>query len=221
MSKARAFLMSFALCALPALGGCSGLKWLVYVFTPEQPDPVVEAEYAGLEGRSVAIVVYADAGTLFEYPRARLEVASAIANEMRANVKNVRVVDPQRVIRWQNENLDWDNTDRTKMGQLFGANYVLYVALARFTTREPGSEYLFRGDIQADIFLYQTSLDERRSRVWAANDVRVQYPPTTAVPADNDNLVRLATISVMADYVAKKFYKHKVPRQQEPTGTGT
>ena len=28
----------------------------------------------------------------------------------------------------------------------FGVDYVLYVGLSKFTTHEPGSEYLFRGE---------------------------------------------------------------------------
>lgn len=214
MSKARILLLLSTLCALPVLGGCGIVKYMAYVLAPAMPDTVVEPEYTGLEGHSVMVVVYADAGTMFEYPRARLEVALAISNQLKANVKNVRVIDPLRVIRWQDENLNWDNTDRTKMGQIFGAQYMLYVALSKFTTREPGSEYLFHGDIQADIFLHQTSLEDRKSRVWIANDVRVQCPAGPVV-ADNDNRIRLETVGMLADFVAKKFYKHKVPRKQD------
>jgi hypothetical protein len=214
MSKARVLLMLIAVCALPTLGGCSMAKFLAYAFAPPPADKEVQAEYAGLEGHSLMVVVYADAGTLFEYPRARVEVASSISNLIRANVSNVRIIDPLRVIRWQDENLNWDNTDRTQMGRVFGAQHVLYVALSRFTTREPGSEYLFRSDVQADMFLYKTSLEERKSRVWVANDVRVQFPDT-AVPAENDNMVRIATITMLADFIAKKFYKHTVPKKQE------
>ncbi|HUT59011.1 MAG TPA: hypothetical protein VNA25_14275, partial [Phycisphaerae bacterium] len=58
--------------ALPAMGGCNYAAYLLYLVAPgEDSGQTVKAEYEGLAGHSLAIVVYADQKVQYEYPLAR------------------------------------------------------------------------------------------------------------------------------------------------------
>lgn len=191
--------------------GCHVLAYLGYLIAPEGPEKTVEPEYAGLDGKSIAVVINADQNTLAEYPTCRLEIAGVISGDLDKNLKNANVLDPRRVVKYQDNTIDWDAKDRTKLGEALGVQYVLYISLGKFTTRESGSEYLFRGEIIADAYLYQTNLPETKAKVWSSTDLRESFPKD-AVPASNDAVVRAGLVNMFSDKLAKKFYKYKAPK---------
>jgi len=194
--------------------GCEGVAYSLYLIAPPEPVKTVKAEFAGMAGHNVAIVIYADEKVQLEYPYARLRVASVIAAELRKHIKNITVIDPRRVIRYQHENIRWDEMDKTELGKRFGADYALYVTLVEYTTRERGMINLFRGSIVAEAAVYQTSLPERQARVWRVSEIRVLYPPEAPMgqPGEDDREIRYETERSFADKLVKKFYKHKAPK---------
>ncbi len=85
------------------LGGCStdSLAYLSYVFLGSNPTEEVKAEFKDLENKTVAIVVFADQSVQYEYPCARAELSLACASLLRKNVKGITVVDPLRIVKYQ------------------------------------------------------------------------------------------------------------------------
>ena len=196
-------------------GGCNYLAFVLSAIVPEPPTPTIDAEYSGLPDHSVAIVVFASQATQYDHPLAQLEVASVVAGELQREVKNVTVIDPRRVVKYQNENLNWETMDKTALGRQFSADYVLYVALSEFATVEPGSMNLYRGRITAEASLFKTSLGEKDARVWGSQDFRILYPPQAAVglPGETDESIRYATERAFAQAMVNKFHKYKVPKE--------
>ena len=129
------------------LTGCGPAGYLTWLFLGDAKTVEVPADFEGLPERRVAIVVYTDMGVQYEYSHARLGLSMAIGSELKKHVDGVTFVDPQRVVTYQDENVHWESMDRAKLGQILGADYVLYVALDEYTMREPGSINLFRGRI--------------------------------------------------------------------------
>jgi len=208
--------------ALLNLGGCSLIGYIGQALVPAGPTKTVEAEYAGLSGQSIAIVIYADNTIEYEYPGAKLELSLVIAEELRNRLgtktgnskRGVDVIDPRRVIKYQEANICWDSMDKTTLGKALGADRVLYVTLVEFATREEGSLNLYRGRILAESAVYDMSLPERHARVWNAANLRVLFPPKapTGQLSDDDTAIRYETERRFADLLVKKFYKHKVPK---------
>jgi hypothetical protein len=216
---ARKTLTILLLSALPALGGCQGLAFLGYMFAPGDDDAKkVDAQYKGLDKHTLAIVIFADQKVQYEYPTAREHVAAAIAvrfadSEVRDEIKGLRVINPDAVANYQRQNLHWDDLDKTQLGKALGADYVLFVSLVEFTTREPASVNLLQGLVTAEVALYKTDLPERDARVYKGADVRVVYPKNLAggVPGYNDSYIREETVKEFAKKVVWKFYDHKEP----------
>ena len=101
----RRSLAALALLGLLAasLGGCT---WLAMAQQRTVGTPI-PPHYTGLAGRSLAIVVYADDSTTYEYPQARQEVSSFVANSIEKHLRKVRLLNYRDVIRYQNDTLNW------------------------------------------------------------------------------------------------------------------
>ena len=69
--------LALLVCLMP-LTGCSQLAFWMYLFAPE-PTETVQPEFAELEGRCVAVVVYADEAIQYNYPSAAREVATRVS----------------------------------------------------------------------------------------------------------------------------------------------
>ncbi len=192
------------------LGGC---HYIAYLLAPRIPDKKVPAEFEGLTERRVAIVVYTDQNVQYEYPHARVDLSSVLGVELKEHVEGVTVVDPQRVVRYQDENIHWDSLDKTQLGRTLGADFVLFVALDEYRMREPGSVNLYRGRITGQVTIYETSCPEEDAKKWCGENFRVLYPEhaPTGRPGQDDRKIRYETEKQFAEIVVKKFYKHKVP----------
>ncbi len=201
-----------------ATAGCNILSYIGYAIAPRGPQKTVKAEFDDLPGHSLAVVVYTDESTEFEYPAARLELSMVIAEEFRTTkpLRKVQVIDSRRVAKYQNTNLFWDSMDKTKLGEQLGADYVLLVSVMEFSTREPGSMSLYRGRITGEATLYDTSLPEKYARVWKADEIRVMFPEDapTGQLSEDDAQIRYQTEKRFAFKLVRHFYTHKVPRNQ-------
>jgi len=214
IKKSLAVAVAVMLLLSVGLSGCRALGYLLYLGAPNMPK-TVQAEFDGLKDQKVAVVMFADYNVLYEYPAARLELSKMIQVELTKNVKGIEVVEPEKVLTYQLSNIDWESMDKSRLGRVFDADYVLYIALVEFSTREPGSLNIFRGRITAEASLYQSSGPERSACVWSDHDMRVMYPPKTPLAQlhQDDRQIRYVTERLFADMLAKKFYKYKVSKE--------
>ena len=211
MKMTRKVLIPLALIAL-SLGGCDMFRGMAYMFSPRNRE--VPAECGLLAGSTVAVVVYCDRRVQYEYPTVTLSISSLVAQQLNVNVDEITLINPRRVVEYQDSNIYWDELDKTELGKKFGAEHVLFITLSEYATREPGSLNLYRGRITAQVSVYDASMPERTARVWRApSDIRVVYPEhdPTGLLKESDRAVRERTEQIFADQLAKKFYDHEVP----------
>ena len=159
-----------------AAAGCRFIRYFAYVISPPQRGQKVEAEFSGLNGRTVAVMIVAQEGQLYEHTDLRLRLASAIAVELRKHFSNIKVVSSRRIVRYQDANLDWQAMDRPKLGKEFGADFVLQVTVLEYAVRKHGSASLYRGRIVTECALFDTSRPPSESLQWQNPEVSVAYP---------------------------------------------
>jgi hypothetical protein len=198
---------------LTACGGCDALGYLGYLVAPNPKTRTVEPEFDGLKNCKVAVAVYANGATLHHYQRARLELPTAIAHELRHQLKDVTVIEPVEVLRYQDANFDWESGDRGKLAADLGADYVLYLALIEYTTSEMGGANVYRGRITAESSLYRAGEPESNGRVWHEPEIRVTFPEDAPAGhlGESDAPIRYQTHKLLADKLVKNFYQHEVP----------
>jgi hypothetical protein len=220
----RHCLLFILLGAASLAGGCGGFEWLAHLFAPPPPMKTIKAQFDGLKGKTVAIAVYAGPETLLDYQMAQLEVADAVAAELQRNVRRASVVNPLRVIRYQDEHPRWYAYPPERLCQAFAADYLLRITLREYSSRAPGSIHLARGRIAAEANLYAAAppgapagaLGQGPARaVWQSEVIRAVYPPDTlvGVPAGDDRDIRLRTAKEFAVQLVRNFHDHKVPRE--------
>lgn len=202
-------------CGLLAAAGLSAgcttemARYMAYLFHGGDQRKV-KAEFKGLEGKSLAVVVYTDQRTRYEYADLNLTLSAAIGSRIEKNVKNVKVVSPARIVRYQDENAYWDEMDKTELGKALGADFVLFVPIEEFATRLPDSAYLYRGRVACEPSVYDVSKPPRDSRVHKFEKIRVLYPENepAGLATENDRKIRAKTEEIFAERLAWKFYDH-------------
>jgi hypothetical protein len=207
--------MRFGLILLPAallLGGCQQMAFPLYVFAPEPPTQTVESEYEGLREKTVAIVIFASPDMLIDYQTVQLELSDAVGAELRRTVKDVKIVDARRVVRYQDENTVWDRLPPGKLCDTFKCDRVLMISLIEFSTREPGSVQLARARISADAGVYTPDTPDKPK--WHTPAIRVVNPPDGSknFGGGAEWQMRVDAEKMFAEALVKKFYKHEVPQ---------
>lgn len=187
------------------LGGCSWLTPLIYM---GQHKEEVYAEFNKLSGKTVAVAVWADQETLFDYPHVRMELGLHIADRLWSNVPDIKLVDGRRIEDHMQRNLA-NSVDPIDIGKRFDSEMVIYAELLDFQIRNPDSPEFLDPRIYASITVYDLTADPDEPKQYELLPVEVDQPEALF----NDTsaqIARKALYEQFADTVAKKFYDHKV-----------
>ena len=207
MRKKRAVLATLVTASFLA-GGCNWL--LPFVFLGEHKRKIAP-EYDRLEGSRLAVVVWAEPETLFDYPHVRLELGAFIGDRIRANVEQCDVVDQFAIEEFMERDLD-AAADPRKVGTEFEADKVVYVELLRFQIRDASSPDLLQARVDAGVSVYDLYADPDEINRFVLDPVSVTYPEGQAavMSARAAQLVRQNTYELFSETVARKFYEHRV-----------
>lgn len=208
----KSIVLLLSVCVLMLLtGGCGTLMYFIWPFGRTV---TVQAEFEGLKDQRVAVVIFSPESTQFEYPWAALYLSAMTSVKLRAGVKGVTTVDPQKITAYQRRNLHWVEMDRTALGKALRADFVLYISLVEFSTVEKGYVNTLRGTINGEIKLYDCSKPEDNAMVWTCDNIRVQYPKTSTVrTAAHEARIRAEILKRFSDKLTRKFYSYEVNRE--------
>jgi hypothetical protein len=192
---------------LPLAAPLAGCKALALVL-PE-PTKTVPAEYPYLAGKKVAIAVRADEETTAVYPHVQWEVADHVRVQLENNIRGITVVETRKVVDFQRSDPNWDRLDPADLGKRFGADRVLELDLTQYTTRQPESEYLYRGEIAAAMRVY--NCEYPNSQAAYQSHAETVYPPSgPGQYGTREADIRRATMEAFAEEVAGRFYDRNV-----------
>jgi hypothetical protein len=190
------------------LVGCKALAMPFLLWGPE-PTKKIPAECSDLAGKRVAVLVWADMDTLFEYQHVQLELSEHVRAGLEGKVKGLTFVPNRQVVELQRQDPDWDRADPAKLGAKLGAERVLYIELTQYTTREPDSPHLLRGHIGANAKVCDTA--QSGAPPVYKGVVECAYPEhAVAEWGANDTAVRRGVMEAFAQALAGKFYDRQV-----------
>lgn len=191
-----------------AVGGC---QWLALPFLLWAPEPTrkIAAEYPYLAGKKVAIAVWAEPDTLYEFPHVQYELAEHVAREIQRHVHTVTFIPNRRVRDVQAGDPDWDRMHPAVLGARFGAERTLLIEVTQYTTRDPDSPHLYLGRISANVRVYNTAYPKALSaKDWVVETV---YPPDGPGRwGSSDSSIRAGVMQAFAEQTARKFYDHQI-----------
>ena len=175
----------------------------------------VAPEFDKLAGKRVAVLVWTEPATLFDYPHVRFELATYIGDKLYAEMgqRNLgtQVVDPRDVEDYLQKNLD-AQIDPYAVGRKFNADYVVYLELLEFQIRDAQAPQFLRGRINASVSVHDIHAERESQRRYELTPVQCVHPEDAPVlmSATNSPLIREATYRKFAEQVARKFYEHTV-----------
>lgn len=180
-----------------------------------EPTKRVAPEFDKLPGKKVAVLVWTEPATLFDYPHTRFELATFIGDKLHAELGRresaTTVVDPRDVEDFIQKNPP-AQIDPRAVGKKFDADYVVYLEILQFQLREPDTPQFLRGRIEASVSVHDVQANAGSQRRYDLITARCEYPDEApvALTATNSPLVREATYRKFAETVARKFYEHTI-----------
>lgn len=185
--------------ALVAVVGCkSGLESLAIFY--EGFD--VPAECDGLKGKTVAVVCNPLTGEEFSNAGAARALSEGICERLKANVKKIHIIDPQKVADLH------DNTgieDYIAIGKKLKADKVVGIDIESFGVRD--GQTLFRGRATVSIKVYDVA---EKNVEWHKSPPQYLYPRIGSTPAQDlsEMEFRNRFVAVLSDQIARLFYSH-------------
>lgn len=176
----------------------------------------VEAEYLDLNDKSVAVMVYTPDDIGFNFPLARPLITKEICRRIMAKVPDVRVVDPEQVLAWQekDENRYWAARPKSELLRQFGVDRLVVVEMDEYRTRNPGNRYELRGVISATVVVIEAESSNPDNYSARFNKL-VMYPQKNKkldAFAINEKKVERQTQVWFCEEVAGLFYDHTLQR---------
>jgi len=190
--------------------GCNWLTPLIFIGEHKRE---VAPEFDKLAHSKVAVVVWTDQSTLFDYPYARLELATFVGDklygEMAQRSLDTEVVDPRDVDDYLQQVPD-AAIDPVQVGRHFDVDYVIYIEVLEYQTRDPQQPQLLRGKISAAVAVHDIRSDPDLAEVYELAPVDCVYPENAPVMLSRTNSrpIREATYVKFSELVARKFYEY-------------
>lgn len=207
---ARSRLTLSILLITPHIVSCNLLTPIVFVSGHTK---TVTPEFDKLPGTSVAVLVWTDPSTLFDYPYARIELATFVADKLSAEMNRrklkTRVISPRDVEDFIQKNVR-AQVDPRAVGRAVGADHVIFLEVIRFGMRDRDHPQFLRGRIDATVVVHDIRAEPDELRSYPLTPVTCVYPDggPVALTAVNSPLIREGAYRRFAEIVARKFYEH-------------
>ncbi|MDR3638378.1 MAG: hypothetical protein P4L84_31535 [Isosphaeraceae bacterium] len=133
---------------LLALAGCDP-RTLFYFIQPNEPTIPVPEGSPSLVGKRVAVVAHASSGAQGEFPALEREFAREFSRRLQKNVKKIDMVSQEKVWDWVDGHTDWNNP--AEIARAFEADYVIFLEIESFKTKEAGDLNVLHGTSRTHI----------------------------------------------------------------------
>lgn len=144
--------LTLAACAAP-MSGCQIIAFPFFIAKEidRQGTHIEPAQYAGLQGKSVAVLVSADRSIQADFPGVVPELAVSIAERLREHVDISGYVPGRAMLTYQYENPSWSAKAYGELADDLGVERLVVVDLREFRVNDPGNRYLYDGVADATI----------------------------------------------------------------------
>lgn len=209
----RRVAISFSLlCAVATLGGCNVMGWMAQGFHGDKAQKTtITAQYLGLDGSTVAVLVSASPQTGYTHPHATTAVTQAVSARLLREVEAIDVIDPRDLEAFRRRNPYWNTLPYTELARLLQVDRVVHIDLSRYETHEPGNAYQWQGVILANVGVAEAEADNPASFAFFTT-VEARYPPNKRVGVVNadEATIQLGMVSAFSMKVANLFRDHEV-----------
>jgi hypothetical protein len=177
--------------------------------------------YAGLENRSIAVLVEADLSTLYEHPTLVATITDNVSRRIAREVPGARVVPTQMVLQWQYRTPQWNAMPYGEVAAALGVDRLVHIDLYEFRLNPPGNSWEWDGLCAANVGVIERDSYDPDSFIDTFT-VESRFPDITGVDRQSATPAAIQT-GVLARFVERTawlFYRHEEPKYpdkyQEP-----
>ena len=119
----------------------------------------------------------------------------------------VKVVNPEQVRAWLDENTDWD--EPSEIGKALNVKYVVYIDLESFNLYEENSPHLYRGRAEGLVSVFEIGEDGEGEKIYS-KEITSKFPLQQARDCTD---VAYATfkqqyLTRLSEEIGRLFYEH-------------
>ncbi|MEM0914088.1 MAG: hypothetical protein AAGK09_05700 [Planctomycetota bacterium] len=175
----------------------------------------VEAEYRGLEGKSIAVFVSADEFLLYRHPQVRDKVGRSIAGRLQENLAGARLMHPDAVTAYQEQNPYWQTMMHSQLIEKIGTDAIVLVDLVNYQLHEPGNRWEKRGSVTANVGVIEANAPDADDFTYF-NTVSNVFPEDMelGIIDEQDSAIELGLLTLFSRDAAGLFYDHTVERKK-------
>lgn len=204
--------------ALAALGGCQIGQLFGSMAQTHDEQKLIDtpARYAGLENKTIAVVVEADMSTLYQFPGVVAAVGDGISRRLARDVPQARVVPFQRVLDWQFRTPQWGALPLGEVTEHLGVERVVKVDILEYRLNPPGNRFLWEGVCTARIGVIERDAIDPDMYV-ETFDVSASFPNKTGVGRDSAPAVAIEH-GLLHEFIKKSawlFHRHEEPKHPD------
>lgn len=191
--------------------GCSYLLFAgLLLGGPPTIEPTFEKETKESlsdKGVTVAVVCFAPDEVRYSFEDVDRELAKHVA--FRLHQHKIKVIAPDRVKQWLDENRDWDYPE--EIGAAFKCTHVVYIDLNKFTLFEEGSTTLYRGAAEAIVSVIKMDDNSGGEKIFSQESIS-KFPKLhpKAAAEQSYNSFKAEYLSRLSDEIGRMFYEYYI-----------
>ena len=177
----------------------------------------VKQQYAGLDNRSVAVLVASGEYIDFNYPNVRDQLTREISQRIATNVPGVKLTDPDQVLKFQEDNPYWTARAPAELIRALNVQRLVIVEVGEYRTHEPGDRHILRGVVTGNVNVLEAESPN-------PNNFALIRPLRAAFPEESrskigysretlsESMVETEARRRFAEDAAGLFYDHQIKR---------
>ncbi|MDP6541591.1 MAG: hypothetical protein QGF07_02290, partial [Phycisphaerales bacterium] len=204
-------------CAIFAFGGAVKQTFEDQMLIEKHP------EY-DLDNQKIAIVINADLSVHYQHPGIANLIAEGIvarlakaSTEGKQGVKNIRILDPGIVARWQFETPQWAAMPSSDLATTLGVDRVIYIDLHEYRLTPPGNQWLWEGRCEATVGVIESNSYEQDGFA-DVYQIAVGFPRRPSVLSRqeaNQSDISRGLLTEFMKQTAWLFYFHEEPKNPD------
>ena len=190
--------------------GCDMFGWAAQSIVGTERTIDLKAQYTGLTGKTVAIVISADDQTLFNYPGAVLAISRAIGTKLTADIPGIKIINPEQIVQFQRTNPYWNTLPYNMLITKLHTERLLMIDLVQYNTHEPGNKHVWRGVAVANVGVAEAEAKDPDNLAYSQT-VRASFPENQPVGVldSDDQTIQLGLVRNLAGVVINLFIDHQ------------
>lgn len=155
----------------------------------------------------VLVVCFAPKDIKYNFESVDYELAQYVAFKLHEH--KIKVVPPDMVKGWLEENKEWDNPE--EIGAVFKVTYVIYIDLNEFTLYEEGSPHLYRGRAEGIVSVWKMDDEGHGEKIFSAEKTS-KYPVHQPVSSSDKtySTFKGEYLTRLSEEIGRLFYEYYV-----------